>query len=612
MSGCSNTIDGVFAVVAGQYPHVIAVSNGDIELTYQELNRLANQAAFELLSHVETKHEPVAILCGHDITGIVGALAVLKAGRPYAHLSDGSPLREHLFILKDLGARVLVTSGVYKQRARELARELQLTVIDLEQLPSNAPAYDRPNSNRPSDVAAIYYTSGTTGHPKGVIRTHRTILCRLEVDRSCYPAGPGDNLALLRKLSFAGACATLHEGLLNGATLHMAETLQMSAADLAKWLVERRITTLRAQTALWRQIMDVIPRSCCFSEMRYIRPSGRLLRCDVERLWRHLPDRCLIGHGLASTEMSLATHLTIQRGKLPAGEIVPVGSPVHGVEIMLANSVGQPVPVGEVGEIVVSSAMVSPGYWRNLVLTEKKIKQDPTAPDRRIIFTGDLGRWRADKLLDFVGRKDRQVKVRGYRVEPEIIEAVLEQMPGVAQAAVKAFANKDGDNSLAGYIVFEAGANSSTAVLRQDLAEFLADYQIPERLIELGKMPIGISGKVNPGALPDLDRSRPKLDVPFLSPQTDIEARIADIWSAVLDIESIGIQDNFFDLGGQSLFAASIATKLNAQFQVNLNATSLFKAPTISLLAEVIEHEHDQAGTIADEDLQAKLRLLGL
>ena len=612
MSGCSNTIEGLFADAVSQYPHAIAVSEGDSQLTYHELNSWVNQAAFALSSHEETEHAPVAILCGHDFTGIVGALAVLKAGRPYTCLAERSPRLEQLFILRDSGAQVLLTSGAHMQRAQELAQALQLTVLDLEKLPSNAPADDRPSSKRPVDIAAIYYTSGTSGHPKGVMRTHRTILCRLQADRSGYPVGFGDNLALLNKLNFAGSCATLFNGLLNGATLHMADPQQMSVVDLAGWLVEKRITLLRAQTALLRQILDIVPQSFCFSTLRYIRPSGRLLRGDVQRLWHYLPEDCLVGHGLASTEISLATHLTIRRGELPAGEIVPVGSPVHGVDIMIVDSAGQPVPEGEVGEIVVSSAMVSPGYWGNLELTQQKIKQDPAAPDRRTISTGDLGRLRADKLLEFVGRKDNQVKVRGYRIELEAVEAVMEQMPGVTQAAVKALANEKGDNKLVGYVVFDAGANSSTVILRRKLAEFLPDYQIPERLIELDKLPLGITGKVNSNALPDPDCSRPELDVPYVPPQTKTEAAIAGIWSAVLGLESVGIQDNFFDLGGQSLLAAIITTQLNAQFQVNLNAKTLFDAPTISLLAEVIDHEHNQTGSLANDDLQAKLRLLGI
>lgn len=612
MSGCSNTIEGLFADAVSQYPHAIAVSAGDDQLTYHELNSWVNQAAFALSSHEETKHAPVAILCGHDFTGIVGALAVLKAGRPYTHLAERSPRQEQLFILRDLGAKILLTSGVYVQRAQELSQALQLTVLDLEKLPSDAPADDRPSSNGPADIAAIYYTSGTSGHPKGVMRTRRTILCRMQVDRSCYPVGFGDNLALLNKLNFAGACGTLYNGLLNGATLHMADPQQMSGVDLASWLVEKRITKLRLQTALLRQILDVVPQSFCFSTLRYVRPSGRLLRGDVERLWRYLPEDCLVGHGLASTEISMATHLTIRRGELPAGEIVPVGSPVHGVDIMLVDSVGQPVPEGEVGEIVVSSAMVSPGYWGNLELTQQKITQDPAAPDRRAISTGDLGRLRADKLLEFVGRKDNQVKVRGYRIELEAVEAVLEQMPGVAQAVVKASANDEGDNKLVGYVVFDAGANSSTIILRRNLAEYLPDYQIPERLIELDKMPLGITGKLNSKALPDPDCWRPELDVPYVPPQTKTEAVIAGIWSAVLGLESVGIQDNFYDLGGQSLLAAEITTQLNAQFQVNLNAKTLFDAPTISMLAEVIDHEHNQNGNLANDDLQAKLRLLGI
>jgi amino acid adenylation domain-containing protein len=609
--GQNDTIDRLFVDVVRHHADEIAVSKGENRLTYRELNNWANQAAFALAPTAENNRVPVALLFGQGLAGIVGSLAALKAGRPYSYLDERSPMQEHETILQDLGSQVLLTDSAQMQRARDLARDHHLTVVNLEELPPDLALHDRPADNNPADVAAIYYTSGTTGHPKGVIRTHRTILGRLQVDRWCYKVGPGDNLALLRNLNFAAACATVHNGLLNGATLHLAEPRQMSAVDVARWLVEKRITSLRAQTVLLRQIMDVVPQSFCFSDMRYCRPSGRLLRTDVERLWRHLPDSCLLGHGLASTETSLVAYLNIQRGELPHGKIIPVGCPIKGVEIMLLDQEGQPVPEGEVGEIVVSGRNVTPGYWGNDELSAQKIKQDPTAPNRRIMSTGDLGRLRADKLLEFVGRRDNQVKVRGYRIELEAVEAALEQLPGVAQAAVRAIADDRGDRQLVGYVEPEIGINLSTTVLRHQLSEQVPEYMVPVRLIEMQELPLGTSGKVKLAALPDPGRSRPELELPYAAPRSSTEIELAKIWSELLDIEKIGIDDSFFDLGGQSLLAASVVTRIRAVFQIDIPLKTMFEAATVATLAEKIDAWIDDSGQTTGADLEENLRMLG-
>lgn len=610
MTGHNATIDQLFADVVRQHADEIALSKGENRLTYRDLNSLANQVTSALDSLINNNRAPVALLVGHDFPGIFGSLAVLKAGRPYSFLASSSPRPEHEFILQDLGSQVLLTDNAHVQRAQELAHE-QLAVINLEQLPPGLPAHDRPSSSRPEDAVAIYYTSGSTGRPKGVIRSHQTILSRLRIDRTIYQLGSGEKLALLRKLNFAATCAAIYIALLNGATLHLADLQLLSTTGLVEWLIEDRITWLRIPTALLRQILDVIPQSICFDNMRYFRPSGRFLRIDLERLWRHLPDGCQLGHGLASTEASLVTHLNLQRGNLPVGDIVPVGYPVISVEIMLLDQEGQAVPEGEVGEIVVSSPIITPGYWANDELSAHYIKQDPTAPDRRIFYTGDLGRFRADKMLEFVGRKDNQVKVRGYRIELEAVEAAIEQLPGIVQAAVRAIPDGQGDRQLIGYVEPELGNHLSTAVLRRQLSEKLPKHMVPTRLVEMQELPIGATGKVNFTELPNPGRSRPELDLPYVAPRSSTESALAEIWSELLDIEKIGINDSFFDLGGQSLLVASVATRIHAIFQINIPLKTLFEAATVAALAEKIDGLIDDSDQTTCADLEANLRMLG-
>ncbi len=610
ITGQNDTIEQLFVDVVRQHADEIAVSREGNRLTYRELNRWANQAAFALAPTTKNNRAPVALLFGQELAGIVGSVAALKAGRPYSYLDERSPMQEHKTILQDLRSQVLLTDSAHVLRAQKLAHE-QLTVINLEQLPAGLPAHDRPVSSRPEDTAAIYYTSGSTGRPKGVMRSHQTILGRLRIDRGIYQLGRGGKLALLRKLNSAATCATLYNALLNGATLHLVDPQLLSTTALVEWLIEERISWLRIPTALLRQILDVMPQSLCLDNMRYFRPSGRLLRTDVERLWRHLPDSCQLGHALASTEASLVTHFDLQRDNLPAGDIVPVGYPVKGVEIKLLDHAGQTVREGASGEIVVSSPTISPGYWANKNLSAQRIKQDPATPDRRILYTGDLARLRADGLLEFVGRKDNQVKVRGYRIELEVVEAALEQLPGVAQAAVRAVPDGCGDWKLIGYVETKTDVNLSTAVLRRQLAEFVPDYMIPVRLVEMAELPLGSTGKVNPAALPNPGRSRPELDLPYAAPRTSTEIELAQIWSELLDIEKIGIDDSFFDLGGQSLLAASVAARIHAVFQIDIPLKILFEAATVATLAEKIDGLIDDSGKTTSTDLEENLRMLG-
>lgn len=305
------------------------------------------------------------------------------------------------------------------------------------------------------------------------------------------------------------------------------------------------------------------------------------------------------------------THLNLQRGNLPVGDIVPVGYPVISVEIMLLDQEGQAVPEGEVGEIVVSSPTISPGYWANKDLSAQRIKQDPAAPDRRIFYTGDLGRFRADKMLEFVGRKDNQVKVRGYRIELEAVEAAIEQLPGIVQAAVRAIPDGQGDRQLIGYVEPELGNHLSTAVLRRQLSEKLPKHMVPTRLVEMQELPIGATGKVNFTELPNPGRSRPELDLPYVAPRSSTESALAEIWSELLDIEKIGINDSFFDLGGQSLLVASVATRIHAIFQINIPLKTLFEAATVAALAEKIDGLIDDSDQTTCADLEANLRMLG-
>lgn len=605
------TIGPLFKKIVEQFGREIAVFSNQEPVTYRQLQAYAGQIAGLLTASQGPDGTPVVLLVGHDGPAIAGLLGAIFAGRPYCFLARGSRRTEHEFIIQDLGAKVLLTDNAHQEQALALAGD-ELQVLNIEDIEPDSPSLLPAPGGAQDDPVAIYYTSGSTGRPKGVIRTHQSILGRLFVDNGIYQAASPDNIAGLRALNFGATSASVFQALLNGATLHLGDPQTMSTRELAEWLVQNRISILRLPTSLLRQMLEVLPADFCFDDLRHCRPSGRFLWADAQDLWRYLPHNCRMGHGLASTEGALITYWDIKRDQAPLGEVVPVGYPVPGVELRILDMDGQPVPHGQTGEIVISSPYVTVGYWGKNSQGAGKIQADPEAPNRRIMFTGDLGRLVGDGLLEFVGRKDNQVKVRGYRVELEVIEAALEQLPGVAEAAVRALAIDGGDNKLIGYVEGQNDAPLSTAGLRRRLVELLPEYMIPARLLQMRKLPRGATGKVNRAALPDPDRARPNLGVPFVAPRSEMEHQLTAIWRDLLDLEEVGVLDSFFDLGGQSLLAAGVASRIQSDLAIDIPLRLLYETATVAELAVALQTFAEKKVQEPEDDLQEKLRLLGL
>jgi acyl carrier protein len=319
----------------------------------------------------------------------------------------------------------------------------------------------------------------------------------------------------------------------------------------------------------------------------------------VERLWRHLPDGAQIGHSLASTEAGVMTMLTMERGWIPDGEIVPVGRPLPNVEIRLLDGSGQPAPPGEVGEMMVSSPALTPGYWRDPELTAAKFFVDPDS-GRRFYRLGDLARWRPDGLLELAGRRDFQVKIRGYRVELGEVEANLEQLPSVRQALVIADARSEREARLIAYVAPTTVDRFSLSELRRELAGRLPAYMIPAAFIVMERLPLMTNGKIDRRALPPPSSARPAVDTAYIAPRTPIEEKVAAIWAEVLGLERVGVCDNFLDLGGHSLQVARIVSRVMDTCQVEIPLSALFASPTVADMALAITQQ-EAAHLDADE-----------
>jgi len=322
---------------------------------------------------------------------------------------------------------------------------------------------------------------------------------------------------------------------------------------------------------------------------------------DVELYQKHFAPECIFANSLASNEAGIFRTFFIDKASAIEGNIVPAGYEVEDKEILLLNDTGQEVGCGEVGEIAVRSRYLSPGYWRNSHLTASVFLPDLQGDDKRVCRTGDLGSLRPDGCLVHLGRKDLRVKIRGSRVELEEVEAILRLHPAVEEAVVVAKMEESEAGRLIAYIVPVDSHLPTTTSLRSHLQAKLLNYMVPSRFVIMASLPVTSNGKIDRHSLPDPANLRPDLDAPFLPPRSPLEKCLVGIWSSVLEIEPIGVHDNFFDLGGHSFLATQVMSRAHNTFHVKLPLRTLFEYPTVADLAARISEI--QSKMVAQEDL---------
>jgi amino acid adenylation domain-containing protein len=599
-----------FERIVNEYPERTAVKSDFFRLTYDTLNKQANRVAHAVIDRCGTDSEPIALLFDHDVPIAAAILGILKAGKAYMALDPADPTARNDYILKDLQTRLLFTDTQHFALASRLARGVG-PVLNVEQLDDGL---SDQNPNLPVDphtLAGIFYTSGTTGQPKGVQRSHQFILHRIWLETNDYHIGPTDNISLIYAFSFGASVADIFDAVLNGATLSLYNVKEKGIDPLIPWLKKEEVTFFHCPTALFRQFIDILAEDDFFPKLRQITPSGRLFKKDVARIRKHVPADCVLIQRMASTETGMITQFRISHQTVLTSNIVPVGYAVEDKEVHIVDDAGHPLGFNRVGEIAVKSRYLASGYWRQPELTQKSFLSDPDGGEKSIYRLGDLGRMRPDGCLELLGRKDSQVKIRGYRVELGEIEAALQDLDQVKEAVVMAQAQPAGDKRLVAYVV-PAGQSKLTATgLRSALVEKLPDYMIPALFVTLDRLPLTNRNKLDRSALPEPGQARPELDELFAAPQTPTEKTLAGIWSEVLNIEPIGVNDNFFDLGGQSLLAAQIISRTRTAFQIEIALCSLFYKPTIAAFAIAVEGAESTGTQHGKEYLDGALRMLG-
>jgi amino acid adenylation domain-containing protein len=569
-------------------PDAAAVVFQDRRLTFDELNRRANRLAHYLRARGVGPEVPVGLCVERSPEMLVGVLGILKAGGAYLPLDPRNPHERLNQVLKDAGASVVLTQRHLPVGGGEAAAELIRLDSDWEHQIA-AESVDNPEGGACADnLAYIIYTSGSTGQPKGVMIQHRSAVNLAAALGEEVYAGQGAALkvGLNAPLAFDASVKQLLQ-LLSGHTLHLlSEELRLDAPRLLEYLDVHGLDALDCTPSQLKLML-----AAGFDEQSRRVPKVMLVGGEPldESLWPLLAAnrRTRFYNVYGPTECTVdATWVAAQ----DAPERPTIGRPIPNVRVYILDKNLQPVAVHMTGELYIGGSGIARGYLNRAGLTAERFVPDGFGgePGARLYRTGDLARYLPDGNIEFLGRNDSQVKVRGHRIELGEVEAVLRRHAKVRQAAVVAREEGGGGVRLVGYVVAEGGAGVEAGELRRAAGEALPDYMVPSAVVVMEEMPLTRNGKVDLNALPAPEAVRTPSDERYVAPRNEIEQTITRIWQEVLQVERIGVHDNFFDAGGHSLLMVQVHNKLGEVFGKSISIAEMFGKPTISALAEYL------------------------
>ena len=568
----ATTADRLIAAQVRRTPDATAVEAEGERLTYAELNVRANRLAHLLREEGVRPGVVVGVFARRSADLVTGLLAVLKAGAAYLPLDPDQPDDRLGFMLADAGVRLVVTASLLAPRLPADVR-----AVLLEQTLEDQPGTDPEPLAGPADPAYLIYTSGSTGTPKGVLNSHQGLCNRLDWMQRAFPLDAGDAVLQKTPIGFDVSVWEFFWPLLAGARLVMARPGgHRDPRYLREVIVDRGITTVHFVPSMLAVFLEEPDVASCTGLRRTICSGEELTPALAAEFLRRMPGEL---HNLyGPTEAAIDVSSWHCEPEPVAGRSrLPIGRPIQNMRLYVVDRWGNPVPAGIPGELLIGGPGVALGYLGRAELTAERFVPDPFEPGARLYRTGDLARWREDGDLDYLGRMDRQVKLRGNRIEPGEVEAAITAHPGVAQAAV-VVAGADGDRRLIAYVT--PGAEpADAAVLRAHLATRLPDYMIPAAFVVVDDLPLTANGKLDHAALAARPLPRPAGDTPAGDGRLLEDVRA--IWSEVLGAERIGLDDDLFDLGGHSLTITQIAARMRRRLRLDLPLQVFYDTPTI-------------------------------
>jgi amino acid adenylation domain-containing protein len=582
-------------------PLATAVVDGMRRLSYGDLNRRANYLARRLISLGVKPDDRIALCTERSLEMMVGILGILKAGGAYVPFDPSYPAERLEYMLADAAPRVVLT----QERLRLTLPETSATVLVMEKTSISgtddhaAPPDPLLPGLTASHLAYVIYTSGSTGKPKGVMVEHASVVNLICVHAKYAALTPTDRLLQFASFAFDSSVEEIFSPLIAGATL-VLRPLELVAPDdlFCQFLRDEHITVVELPTAFWHQWAQQAPSEYLreFNELRMVVIGGEKAERRHFNDWQnHMPGRkCGWLNTYGPTEATVySTALLVDAcDELEAGDI-SIGRPVDNTQIYLLDAHLQPVPIGAVGELYIGGAGVARGYLNRPELTAERFLRDPFSPNprARMYKTGDLGRFRPDGNIEYLGRNDDQVKIRGFRIELGEIEARLAEHASVRDALVLAREDFLGDKRLVAYVTAKESEDGMAGIdvdaLRPYLSLLLPEYMVPSAYVLLTKLPLTPNGKVDRKALPapDVDAYIARQ---YEAPVSELEATVARIWAEVLKLERVGRNDNFFELGGHSLLAVTVISRLRGMVGIDAGLKNIFTNPILKNFARAV------------------------
>ncbi|MBE9209296.1 amino acid adenylation domain-containing protein [Nostoc sp. LEGE 06077] len=606
-------IHQLFEIQAEKTPDAIAVLFDNQYLTYQELNHKANQLARYLRKKCVKPDILLGICVERSLEMIVGILGTLKAGGAYLPLDPAYPQERLSFMLADANLSLVLT----QQRLQEWLPQHQHQTIYLDadwQLISQETQESLEIKVTDANLAYVIYTSGSTGKPKGVMVQHHSLVNYTRTAIVKYGMKTSDIILQFASICFDVAAEEIFTSLVVGAKLVLRNDSMLSSVPaFLEQCRQFKITVLALPTAFWHQItaeLDdklVLPKA-----IRLVIIGGEKALPQRLAIWRQRVNKKVqLINSYGPTEATIGTTISnlsnLDEFNVALKE-VPIGKVIDNVQVYILDAYFQPTPIGIPGEIYIGGMGVARGYLNQPQLTAEKFIPNlfSNEPGTRLYQTGDLARYLPDGEIEILGRVDEQVKIRGFRIELGEVEAQLNQHPNVGEAVVKVWEDEQGDKQLVGYVSSLLKPQLTATQLRSFLKEHLPEYMIPSNFVILESLPITPNGKINRLALPNPEKFRPEFAPNYVIPQTEVEQTIAKIWEKALNLESIGIHDNFFEIGGHSLLLIKVHSELRKIFPIDLSMLDLFRYPTISYLADYLSKLKNQPVLDQQEDNQVE------
>ncbi|MCP4686751.1 MAG: amino acid adenylation domain-containing protein [Desulfobacterales bacterium] len=581
-----HSVHALFEARASQAPDAPALLFEETRLTYGELNARANRLAHYLRRLEVGPGALVGVFLERSPETIVGLLAILKAGGAYVSLDASYPPERLRFMLEDARVPVMLSRAALLDRLP--AHQARVVCLDRDrEIISRESAENPGDRTAPDHLAYVSYTSGSTGKPKGVCIPHRAV-ARLVINTNFVDFRDTDVFLQFAPIPFDASTFEIWGALLNGARLAIPSPGIVGVEELGRVIRERRVTTLWLTAGLFHQMVDHQLED--LKSVRQLLAGGDVLSAPhVKKALDQLPG-CTLINGYGPTENTTFTCCHPMTESAAVGASAPIGRPIANTRVYILDSRLTPTPIGIPGELYAAGEGLAKGYLNRPSLTAERFIPNPFrdgegSGDEYLYKTGDVVRWRPDGVIEFFGRTDHQVKIRGFRVEPGEIEAALEAHPNVRQSVVTARPDPSGDKRLIAYIVGPAEPSR----LRAHLRKKLPTYMIPAAFVRLEALPLNPNGKVDRNALPDPAPGAGSGGGEYTAPRTRNEEIMAGIWAEALALERVGIHDNFFEIGGHSLMASRIVSRLSEAFGVKPPLRSVFEDPTVAGLTRRVE-----------------------